>query len=170
MNITDIVLALISILFFYVGIRKGLIASVMTIFTIIFSFFAIIKIGPILKQSLIERYDFSIVFSAFAAYILITATIAVLVALSYVLMWRRLKKNKLSWINRLLGGLMGIIVFVLILFIVVLFISRLSEAETIFEFISGSKFIIIARSILIKINMFTVAKFAQTVFLLENIQ
>ncbi|MDD3051451.1 MAG: CvpA family protein [Candidatus Cloacimonetes bacterium] len=170
MNIIDIVLGFVSIFFFYIGIRKGLIASVMTIFTIMLSFFVIIKIGPILKQSLTEQYDFSPIFSTLAAYVLITATIAVLVALSHILMWKRLRKNKLSWINRLLGGLMGIIIFALIFLMVVLFISRLSEAETIFEFISGSKFINTARSILIRINIFTAAKLTQIAFFSKNIQ
>lgn len=123
MNTIDIGLGVFFILTLLIGLRKGLIASIIHLIALVFTFILIAEASPYISFLLHTKFNLSELVSAILSYIIVLVVIIILTKLVILLLNKLIKALKLSMINRILGAVFGFCNGVILLAIVLLLIS-----------------------------------------------
>ena len=109
MGTIDIILSVFILIFFLIGFRKGFVATVIHLAAFILFFVLIAFLGPLLKGILILNFNIGDVAAVIISYVIIFLFIF-FISLSLIkIITKILKTLKINWINRFLGGFLGII-------------------------------------------------------------
>lgn len=133
----DLLFAIVALLFFLIGIRRGLVLSLISLGGTIISVFLIIKIGPLLKLGLMNSFSLSPIISTIIAYILIFVTIGVLAKIILIILSKIVKLLKLNWLDRILGGFFNLITLTALTFLIFYFF-RVIFPEHQFQYLEES--------------------------------
>jgi len=139
MSKIDIVFAVLMLVFFFLGFRKGIAASLISLAGLLLSIVLIARFAPLVKVGLMEKLSLNHAFSTILAYLLIFLTIMVLVKIVIIIMDKVIKTLKLSWLNKSLGGFFGIINYIVFLMILFYILQIIPGNETIINSLENSK-------------------------------
>ncbi len=109
MQIIDIILGIFLLIFFFSGLRKGIISSIVGLIGLIAVIYFIATYGNATKLYIIDNWGTSNIVATVLSYILIAIVIAIIFRLVVFVLHRIVDALNLGMINRLLGGVLGIL-------------------------------------------------------------
>jgi membrane protein required for colicin V production len=112
------------------GIRRGLVGAVVQFAGAILAFLLVGHYYPLLANQLMLKYELSKTLAVLISVILILVLVIVVIRFVVWILDRFIKALKLSWLNRLLGGILGLInglILVIIFTIVMDYAPQASE-------------------------------------------
>ncbi len=109
MQILDLILILILIVFIIFGYRKGLIAELLQLAGLIVSFLLIGKYAPLVKEGLIMKWQLGPFLATLCSYLLIFILIAIIIQLVRMAMEYFVKALSMTFLNRTLGAVFGLL-------------------------------------------------------------
>ena len=121
MGTLDIILSIIIFVFFLFGLKKGFIATVINLAAFILFFILIVYIGPIFKEIIQLNFTVNDFLASTLSYFAIFLIIFLISAILIKILTKILKALKINWINRLLGGVLGIanaLIIITVLFLI----------------------------------------------------
>ncbi len=129
MNLVDIILGIFILVFLINGIRKGFIASVVHLIGLIVAVFLIGKIGYNVRIALMEQFSTSETIATIIAYILIFLVIMLIAKIITIILHKIVTFLNLKFLDRILGGLFGILngILILAILLIILDISPISK-------------------------------------------
>ena len=143
MSILDIVISGIMVIAVIYGLKKGLIASILTCVGLISTFILFARFGPMIRAGLKVQYNFGDFFAAVFAYLIIIILVAILVKILTIIFNYVASMLYLTLLNRVSGALFCFFNVVIALMIILILIS-------LFPFFSGLKNLLINNSIIIE--------------------
>jgi membrane protein required for colicin V production len=138
MNWVDIVVALILLLFFIAGIRKGLIREVSGLVSIIAAFILGITGAPIWSDIMVDRLKIPPSVATLVAFILIFILVFILVRALGNLLFKVVRATPLDALDRLGGGFIGTVKGALIISLVLVFLGLFTLPEVFYEEMNDS--------------------------------
>ncbi len=129
MSSIDVILSVFIFIFFLLGFRKGFIATIINLAAFVLFFVLIAFTAPFLKEYVILFSNLSNNTAIIVSYLLIFVLIFILSALLKKIVMKILKALKINWINRLLGGFLGVINALIIITILFLLFNLLPINE-----------------------------------------
>jgi len=121
MGTLDIILSIVVFIFFLLGLKKGFIATVINLAAFILFFILIVYIGPIFKEIIHLKFTISDFLATTLSYFVIFLIIFIVSAVLIRILTKILRALKINWINRLLGGVLGIanaLIIIAVLFLI----------------------------------------------------
>jgi membrane protein required for colicin V production len=109
MQILDLILALILVIFIIFGYRKGLIAELLQLAGLIVSFLLIGKFAPLVKDGLIMKWHLGPFLATLCSYLLIFILIAIIIQLVRMAMEHLVEALNINFLNRSLGAVFGLL-------------------------------------------------------------
>ncbi len=125
MNSIDIILSVFMFIFFLIGFRKGFIATIIHLAAFVLFFVLIAYAGPVLKEIVILYLNVNNFAAIVISYLIIFLFIFLISYILIKIITKILKTLKINWINRLLGGFLGIfnaLIIITILFLIFSFL------------------------------------------------
>lgn len=123
MGIIDWSIVVVLAFFFVFGLRKGFAAMIVQLLGYLALFLLVGQYFPLLKTSLIAKFTIAPALATVTAFILIAALIFIVGRLVLFFLHKALKQVKLSLVNRLLGGLFGLLNALLVLMILMVLLD-----------------------------------------------
>ena len=123
MYFLDIILGVILLLFFLGGIKKGFVSIVTGFICLIATFILIRNFGGSTKIYLISQFEFSELLATILSYVLIIILVIIVGKLIVVIMKKIVSFLNLSGLDRLLGGVFGVINFGVLLAIILMLLE-----------------------------------------------
>lgn len=130
MGIIDWLILLILLAFTFLGLRKGLGATLVQIGGMIAAFLLVGHFYPLLRNSMIAKYSMHHTLATVIAVVLIIVMIAVVVRLVIWILNALLKAMHLSGLNRLLGTLFGFVNGLLLVIVIMAGLDFLPKVST----------------------------------------
>ena len=122
MAVIDYIILGIILIAIIVGLKKGLIASVLACIGLISTFILFARFGPMIRAGLRIQYNIGEFFSFIFAYIIIIILVAILVKILTLIFNYIASMLDLTVMNRLAGGLfffLNSVVFIMILLLII---------------------------------------------------
>ena len=123
MNTIDIVLAVFLLITAVLGIKRGLIGSIVNLLAIVAIILLVSKVSPIITFYLTNSYNIPELGASIISYFIVIVIIFILAKIIIHFLDKGIKFLNLGFINRLLGGLFGLVNGVLILLVLVIAIK-----------------------------------------------
>lgn len=123
MNWIDLASAVILFVFFFAGLLKGLIREVMTLVGVIVSFFAALHLAGIAAPWVLKWVVLPPRVSLFVGFLVVFILLLVLFHILGYVLYRVVRATPLTVIDRIAGGLFGVLKGSLIIFLVLLVLS-----------------------------------------------
>ena len=123
MNIIDIGLGFFLLIALLIGLKKGLIASIIHLVALVCTFILITKLSPAIAFLLHSKLNLSELVAAILSYLIILIVIIILAKITVYFLHKVIKMLKLTVVNRILGAIFGFCNGILILVICLLIIS-----------------------------------------------
>lgn len=139
MNYIEIILIIILIASFIFGAKRGFVLSLMQLFGVLMIFILIRQLGGVMATQIHARLGIGQTIATILTYILILIVVMVLVRLVAYLIKKFLQLVMLGWVDRLLGGLLGVLFGFLIISIVVLILELTSIGSALGEVRNNSR-------------------------------
>ena len=139
MNYLEIILIVILLASFYFGMKRGFILSFMQLFGVLMIFILIRQMGGLLTAEIHTRFGVGQTIATILTYILILVIVMLLVRLLAFVIKKFLQLVMLGWVDRLLGGLLGLLFGFLIISIVVLILEVTSLGGSLGQVREGSR-------------------------------
>ncbi|MDI3504172.1 MAG: rane protein required for colicin production [Candidatus Cloacimonadota bacterium] len=130
MGVIDWIILAVILIFTILGIRRGLVGAVVQFAGAILAFLLIGHYYPLLANQLMLKYELSKTLAILISVILILVLVVVVIRFVIWILDRFIKALRLSWLNRFLGGVLGLVnglILVVIFAIVMDYAPRLSE-------------------------------------------
>ena len=122
MSTIDIVLAVILFAFFVLGFMKGLIKTVVQLLALVLTLYLMSTSGHPVKTELISRFSLDPTLATVLAYVVMALVIFIMAKLVILVLNNLVDALQLKAVNRILGGLFGILnacfIFALILVLI----------------------------------------------------
>jgi len=122
MSTIDIVLAVILFAFFVLGFMKGLIKTVVQLLALVLTLYLMSTSGHLVKTELISRFSLDPTLATVLAYVVMALVIFIMAKLVILVLNNLVDALQLKAVNRILGGLFGILnacfIFALILVLI----------------------------------------------------
>jgi len=109
MQTIDIILGIFLLIFFFNGLRKGIISSIVGLIGLLAVIYLIATYGNATKLYIIENLGTSEILGTILSYIAIAIVIAIIFRMVIFILHRIVDAFNLGTINRLLGGAFGIL-------------------------------------------------------------
>lgn len=129
MQIVDIILALVLVVFIIFGYRKGLIGELLQLTGLIVSFLLIGKYAPLVKAGLIMKWHLGPFLATLCSYLLIFILIAIIIQLVRMGMEHFVEALNLTFLNRTLGAAFGLLSGLFFFALVLILIDLLPISE-----------------------------------------
>jgi len=120
MNTIDIILGIFIFFTFLIGLKKGFIASIINLIALIISLILISQLGPVIKIFLIKVFSLREIIAIILSYVIIFTLIIIIARITILILQKVITFLNLSFINRFLGAIFGLINGVMILIILLL--------------------------------------------------
>ncbi len=130
MGIIDWVILVFLLFFLGYGFKRGFATMLIQILGYIALFLLIGQYFPLVRNSLVQRFSFNSFMASLVSFILISFLIYVLSRIVIYLLSRTLRMLKLSFLNRLTGGIFGLVNAMLILMIVTVVLDYIPKIST----------------------------------------
>ncbi|MDD4687374.1 MAG: CvpA family protein [Candidatus Cloacimonetes bacterium] len=130
MGVIDWIILAVLLFFTVVGIRRGLVGAVVQFAGAVLAFFLVGHYYPLLANQLILKYGLGKTISTIIAVVLILILIVVIVRFVLWILERFIKALNLSWLNRTVGGILGLVnglILVIIFTVLMDYMPKLSE-------------------------------------------
>ncbi|MDD2423033.1 MAG: CvpA family protein [Candidatus Cloacimonetes bacterium] len=130
MGVIDWTIIAFLLVLAYFGLRRGLAGAIVQFAGVILTFILIGHYYPLLANQLVLKYGFSKTLSVLIAVFLILVLVVVVTRFVIWILDRFIKALNLSWINRLLGTVLGLLnglILVIIFTLVMDYIPKLSQ-------------------------------------------
>lgn len=129
MNLVDVILGIFILAFLINGIIKGFISSVVHLLGLIIAVFLIGKIGYDVRIALMEKFTIGETIATIIAYILIFLVIMLIAKIVIMILHKIVTFLNLKFLDRILGGLFGILngILILAILLIILDISPISK-------------------------------------------
>ncbi len=130
MGVIDWSILIVLLVFTYFGLRRGLIGAVVQFAGAVLTFILIGHYYPLLANQLMLKYDLSRTLAVIISVIMILILVVVLIRFVIWILDRFIKALNLTWLNRLLGAILGLLnglILVIIFTLVMDYMPRLSE-------------------------------------------
>lgn len=122
---------LVLLLFFFVwGLRRGFAAMLVQLLGYIALFLLVGQYFPLVKQSLIDKFSFPSALASVVSFVLIAILIGITARLVIYILTRTLKLVHLSTINRVFGGIFGLLTALLIMMVIAVVLDYLPKIST----------------------------------------
>jgi membrane protein required for colicin V production len=128
----DIVLSVILLACFVFGFLKGIIASVIHLLGLISSLVLIVRFAPLVQDGLILRFQMNTLVAGILSYSLIFIMIMLLAKIIILLLHKLVSLLNLTFINRFLGAIFGLLngfILLTIIFTVIEFLPFYDEVK-----------------------------------------
>lgn len=129
MGIIDWVILVFLLFFLGYGFKRGFAAMLIQILGYIALFLLVGQYFPLVRNALVQSFSFNSFIASLVSFILISFLIYVLSRLVILLLSRTLKMLKLSFMNRLVGGIFGLINALLIVMIVTVVLDYIPKVS-----------------------------------------
>ncbi|PKN76156.1 MAG: hypothetical protein CVU49_01970 [Candidatus Cloacimonetes bacterium HGW-Cloacimonetes-2] len=129
MGIIDWVILVFLLFFLGYGFKRGFAAMLIQILGYIALFLLVGQYFPLVRNALVQRFSFNSFMASLVSFILISFLIYVLSRLVILLLSRTLKMLRLSFMNRLVGGIFGLINALLIVMIVTVVLDYIPKVS-----------------------------------------
>lgn len=122
MGTLDIVLTGVLFLFFVIGFVKGLVRTIIHLLAMVLTVYMVFNSGHLVRQELMKYFSFNPTISTVLAYIVMILVIMLMAKFITLIMSKLVEILQLKFLNRLLGGLFGVLngVFFIIIFLVLI--------------------------------------------------
>ena len=129
MNLIDVIFGIFLLVFFVIGFKKGFISSVVYLLGLIIAVFLSGKIGYDVRIALMEKFTISETIAMIIAYILIFLVIMLIAKIVIIILNKIVTFLNLKFLDRILGGLFGILngILILAILLIILDISPISK-------------------------------------------
>ncbi|MCB5260476.1 MAG: CvpA family protein [Candidatus Cloacimonetes bacterium] len=130
MGVIDWIILAVLLFFTVVGIRRGLVGAVVQFAGAVLAFFLVGHYYPLLANQLMLKYGLGKTISTIIAVVLILILIVVIVRFVLWILERFIKALNLSWLNRTVGGILGLVnglILVIIFTVLMDYMPKLSE-------------------------------------------
>lgn len=130
MGVIDWSILAVLLIFAIVGFRRGLAGAVVQFAGAILAFFLVGHYYPLLANQLMLKYGHGKTLSTFIAILLILILIVVILRFVIWILDRFIQACNLSWLNRVLGALLGFangLILVIILSVMMDYMPKVSE-------------------------------------------
>lgn len=117
MGLIDWIILIVLAIWVILGVRRGLVGAIVQFGGGILTFFLIGHYYPLLANQLMIKYSHSKTLAAVISIVLILVLFIVVIRFVTWILNRFVKAIGLTWVNRLLGGLLGFINGILIIMI-----------------------------------------------------
>ncbi|HPH53059.1 MAG TPA: CvpA family protein [Bacteroidales bacterium] len=136
MGVIDIILLVCFLPAFYFGIKNGLVKQIISVAVIYFGITLSLRFADMVSSWLLKLFTLSDFWIKAISFVLIFLVVAILLNLIGKLIEKILKIALLGWLNRLLGVVVTLAIFVLILSTIIHFVDAANET---FHFIAEDK-------------------------------
>lgn len=136
MGTLDVILSIIIFIFFLFGLKKGFIATIINLAAFVFFFVLIVYIGPVLKEIIQLKFTVSEFLATTLSYFVIFLVIFLISAILIKIFTKILKALKINWINRLLGGVLGVanaLIIITVLFLIFMILPFPKNKKSVIE-------------------------------------
>jgi membrane protein required for colicin V production len=123
MNVIDIYFGLFLLLTALFGLYKGFVASIIHLAALILAFILVSEISPMIAFLLITKLNFSELLAAILSYVIVFVSIVFLAKLTIYFLHKVIKILKISFINRILGFIFGLVNGLVILSFLILLVN-----------------------------------------------
>jgi membrane protein required for colicin V production len=130
MQILDITLALVLVVFIIFGYRKGLIGELLQLAGLIISFVLIGKYAHLVKDGLMMKWHLGPFLSTLCSYLLIFILIAIIIQLVRMAIERFAEALNLNFLNRTLGAVFGLLSGLFFFALILILIDLLPFSES----------------------------------------
>ena len=127
MSWLDIIILLPLLIGLIRGLMRGVVIELSAILSLLFGYIGARFIGPLFAAWIIQQFTWPEAVCTIIAYSLLFIGISVVVNLIARLITKLFKVVNLGWVNRIFGGLFGIIKWGLIMLCIVLCLHRLDD-------------------------------------------
>lgn len=128
MNWLDVLLLLPLLVGLVRGIMRGLVSEIIAIVVVVFGVLGAKFWAPTFSKWLLCQFAWPQGVCDVVAYVLIFLAIAIILSLLAKLLTKFLRTIHLSWANRFLGGLFGLVKYGIIVLIVVFIVNRTNQS------------------------------------------
>ncbi|NMB37191.1 MAG: CvpA family protein [Bacteroidales bacterium] len=136
MGVIDIILLVCLLPAFYFGIKNGLVKQIISVAVLYFGITLSLRFADVVSTWILKVVTLSDFWVKTISFILIFFVVAILLNLIGKLIEKILKITLLGWLNRLLGVIVTLAIFLVILSIIIHFIDAANNS---FDFISKDK-------------------------------
>lgn len=127
MNFLDLIFFVLLGLAFFAGFRKGLIIGLATLAALIFGTWAGFYFSDLVSGLIEKGFDYHGKYINIISFLIIFASVIVLVRILGHTLTKGAKAIALGWLNKLTGGVFGILKAAVILSVVIYFMNRFDE-------------------------------------------
>lgn len=124
MNSIDIVLGILFVYAFYKGFKNGIIIEIASIVALVAGVFCAIYFSDVTASYLLEKFQWSEKYIAISSFVITFLLVLIGVHLLGKVLTKLVKALLLGTVNKILGGIFGLLKMVLILGIVLVYIDR----------------------------------------------
>jgi len=142
MTVVDYVLLGIILISIIIGIKKGLIASVIACIGFISTFIFFARFGPMIHVGLRVQYNIGEFFSVVLAYLIIIILVAILVKILTLILNYIASMLDLTVMNRLAGGLFCFLNAIVLIMILLLIINLIPLLDGVKQYLIDNSVII----------------------------
>jgi len=109
LQVFDWIFGVIFLVFVFTGIKNGFIGSIIQIVGIFLTFTFIGKFIPMMQNLLLDKFELNVTIANILSYILLIIAFAIVIKMIIFLTNSMLKLLQLNMINRIFGGLFGLV-------------------------------------------------------------
>lgn len=152
MNPIDIGISIFLLIAILLGLKKGFVASVISLAALIISIIIVSQLSPVIVFFLVTKFNLSEILSVIISYLVVFIFIAIIAKFLIKILHKIIKKLKISFLNRALGAVLGFCNGLIILIIIVLLINLTPFDEDFAEITSESQAVVSIRLLADKIT------------------
>ena len=155
MNLLDIVIILFVLFSIFQGYRRGILATLFKWAGLVLAIILIGRFSPLVTVGITHKLHLGSFLAAIIAYILIFVLVYLLARLLTFISEMFLKAVKLNTINRILGGVMGLVNSLLVLMILLLILDLLPFTQNLQKKVNQAKMVSATRVLMedLKVNV-----------------
>ncbi|MCD4819323.1 MAG: CvpA family protein [Candidatus Cloacimonetes bacterium] len=152
MNPIDIGIFVFLLIAILVGLKKGFVASVISLAALVISIIIVSQLSPVIVFFLVTKFNLSEIIAVIISYLVVFIFIAIIAKILIKILHKIIKKLKISALNRILGAILGLCNGLIILIIMVLLINLTPFEEDFVEATSDSQAVTSLRLLADKIS------------------
>jgi len=152
MNPIDIGISIFLVVALLLGLKKGFVASVISLAALVISIIIVSQLSPFIVFFLVTKFNLSEILAVIISYLVVFIFIAIIAKIMIKILHKVIKKLKISFINRILGAILGFCNGLIILVLIILLINITPFDEDFKEATSDSKAVASLRLLADKIS------------------
>lgn len=130
MGIIDWSIVVLLVIFFAHGLRRGFATIITQLLGYVAVFLLVGQYFPLVRNSLVTKFSFNSALATVSALLLIAGLTFIVVSIMVYVLNRTLKITKLSFLNRLIGGLFSLLNALLVMMILMVLLDYIPSLST----------------------------------------